>query len=104
MPTENKQTKAAWIVEYSNDTGSNDECFYEWWNVTNGEKTFRAWSKEDADSLAAVLTSQPDLLEALQAMVDFWCSDKPAEMNHTQFKCRADELANLAKTALSKAA
>lgn len=31
-----------WKIEYDNDTGSNDEGFWEWWSVTNGEHSYIA--------------------------------------------------------------
>lgn len=46
----------AWVIEYDNDTGSGDEYFVEWFNVTNGEKSFRCNSKEDAEFLLASLS------------------------------------------------
>ena len=46
----------AWAIEYDNDTGSGDEYFVEWFNVTNGEKSFRCNSKEDAEFLLASLS------------------------------------------------
>jgi hypothetical protein len=46
----------AWVIEYDNDTGPGDEYFVEWFNVTNGEKSFRCNSKEDAEFLLASLS------------------------------------------------
>jgi len=47
----------AWVIEYDNDTGPGDEYFVEWFNVTNGEKSFRCNTKEDAEFLLASLSS-----------------------------------------------
>lgn len=44
-----------WKVEYENDTGYNDEGFWEWWEVTNGETSFRCKEEEDANWLAEQL-------------------------------------------------
>ena len=44
-------------IEYDNDTGPGDEYFVEWFNVTNGEKSFRCNTKEDAEFLLASLSS-----------------------------------------------
>ncbi len=52
-----------WIKEYDNDTGNNNESFYEWWNVTDGEKSFRCNSERDADYLLSQLTPLPVDLE-----------------------------------------
>ncbi len=40
-----------WKIEYGNDTGPNDDCFIEWWDVTNGEKSYRCTDKDDAEWL-----------------------------------------------------
>ena len=46
-------------VEYNNDTGPNDEGFFEYWLVTNDELSFRVdSSQQDADWLAGVLNTQ----------------------------------------------
>ena len=37
-----------WRIEYHNDTGPDDDGFWEWWEVTDGEKTFKSDSEEDA--------------------------------------------------------
>ena len=44
-----------WEIKYENDTGFNDETFTEWWEVTNGEKSFVSKSKKDAEWLYATL-------------------------------------------------
>jgi hypothetical protein len=40
-----------WKIEYDNDTGHSDEWFWEWWDVTDGTKSFRCSSQEEADWL-----------------------------------------------------
>lgn len=45
-----------WCVEYHNDTGPNDEGFWEWWEVTDGKRVFKASSEEDAMWLVEALT------------------------------------------------
>lgn len=49
-----------WKIEYENDTGNNDESYYEWWNVTNGDKYFRCKTEEDANFLLAQLSLQQE--------------------------------------------
>lgn len=44
-----------WEIKYENDTGVYDEGFTEWWEVTNGEKSFACKSKKDAEWLYATL-------------------------------------------------
>lgn len=42
-------------VEYDNDTGPDDEGFYEFWKISNGESTFTAYSEGDANWLCELL-------------------------------------------------
>jgi hypothetical protein len=51
-------SKIKWPVEYGNDTGHNDESFWEWWNVTNGAIVFRANSEEEAHRLCDLLNER----------------------------------------------
>ncbi len=44
-----------WKIEYDNDVGPNDEGFWEWWTVSNGERTFKTDSEEDAQWLSDLL-------------------------------------------------
>uniref|UniRef100_A0A6M3LMS5 Uncharacterized protein n=1 Tax=viral metagenome TaxID=1070528 RepID=A0A6M3LMS5_9ZZZZ len=44
-----------WMIEYDNDTGPGDESFSEWWDVTNGSRSFRADSFDDAMWLCEIL-------------------------------------------------
>jgi hypothetical protein len=46
---------AVWKVEYGNDVGPNDEGFWEWWEVTDGKRTFKSNSEEDANWLCEAL-------------------------------------------------
>ena len=50
-------SKTTWWVDYQNDTGPNDGGFYEWWEVTDGARTFKCDSEEDARCLAVVLNA-----------------------------------------------
>lgn len=45
-----------WHIDYGNDTGPDDDGFWEWWEVTNGERTFKCDYKEDAEWLLNALT------------------------------------------------
>ena len=47
-----------WEVEYDNDTGPNDDCFVEWFNVSDGVTSFRAYEEKDALWLKAVLNGK----------------------------------------------
>ena len=44
-----------WRVEYENDTGPDDDCFYEWWIVTDGERVFKCDAESDAHWLLHIL-------------------------------------------------
>ena len=44
-----------WKVEYGTDTGSDDECFFEYWDVSNGVRSFRANEEADARWLCSFL-------------------------------------------------
>jgi hypothetical protein len=46
-----------WKIEYNNDTGSDDESFWEWWSVTDGDKTFKCTKEEDATWLCRLLNN-----------------------------------------------
>jgi len=37
-----------WEIKYGNDTGLNDESFWEWWTVTDGKKSFDCKDEDDA--------------------------------------------------------
>lgn len=43
-----------WSVEYDNDA-NDDGGFREWWNVTNGARSFKCASEDDANWLADTL-------------------------------------------------
>lgn len=44
-----------WRVEYGNDTGANDEYFYEWWTVTNGERSVKCDTESEGYELCDLL-------------------------------------------------
>lgn len=46
-----------WAIEYNNDTGSNDEGFWEWWDVTDGDISFKANTEESAKFLCEKLNA-----------------------------------------------
>lgn len=64
-------TRSTWIVEYDNDTGPDDDSFWQWWNVTDGTTSYRASTEDEANSLCQTLNSQADLLEALEGLTSF---------------------------------
>jgi hypothetical protein len=57
--TKNNDTaKDPWTIEYDNDTGPDDDGFWEWWTVTNGTRSFKCDDKADAKWLAELLNAQ----------------------------------------------
>lgn len=50
MADENK-----WTVEYYNDTGTNDESFWEWWEVSDGDRIFKCDDNLSSEWLCEVL-------------------------------------------------
>jgi hypothetical protein len=44
-----------WRIEYDNDTGPGDEGFWQWWTVTNGTRSFKCDSEDDAKWLCDFL-------------------------------------------------
>ena len=44
-----------WKIEYDNDTGPGDEGFWQWWDVTDGNRSFRCNCKDDAEWLCNLL-------------------------------------------------
>ena len=49
-----------YVIEYGNDTGPTDDFFIEWWDVSNGNRSFRCNSKSDAEWLCNLLNSISD--------------------------------------------
>ena len=47
-----------WTIENQNDTGPNDEGFWEWWEVSNRARTFKCDDREDAEWLCDLLNQQ----------------------------------------------
>lgn len=48
----------AWHVEYQNETGPDDEGFWEWWEVTDGQRVYRAGEENDATILCDLLNQR----------------------------------------------
>ncbi|WP_370372955.1 hypothetical protein [Henriciella pelagia] len=48
-------SKSDWTIEYDNDVGPNDDYFVQWWDVSNGEKSYRCSTEADAVELKALL-------------------------------------------------
>ena len=48
-----------WTIEYDNDTGDDDGGFWEWWTVTDGNRSFKCDSEADAKWLCSILMANP---------------------------------------------
>lgn len=53
-------TEEKWRIEYSNDVGPDDEGFWEWWDVTDGERYFKCDKEDDAEWLQKQLNNEAD--------------------------------------------
>lgn len=67
-----------WKIEYDNDTGPGDEGFWEWWTVTDGKRSFKCDSEDDAKWLLEALETH------LAAQV--WALSKPQGENSPFFR------------------
>ena len=54
-----------WKVEYQNDTGPNDDSYWEWWDVSNGKTNYKANTENDAVWLCELLNGIIKLIPAL---------------------------------------
>lgn len=50
--------QAGWTIQYDNDTGPDDDSFWEWWTVSDGVKNFKCDNEQDAKWLLALLESK----------------------------------------------
>ena len=46
-----------WKIEYGNDVGSTYDGFWEWWEVSDGNRSFECSSEEDAQFLCDLLNT-----------------------------------------------
>jgi predicted secreted hydrolase len=46
-----------WEVTHASDTGPDDDYYHEWWEVSNGTRTFKCEVKADAEWLCAALNT-----------------------------------------------
>jgi len=47
-----------WIITYENDTGYNDESFWEWWEISIQDACFKTENKEHAEWLCSLLNGE----------------------------------------------
>ena len=59
-----------WSIEYDNDTGRDDDGFWEWWSLLrDGVVVCRCDKEEEAEAIRDTLNAAPELLASLQEMV-----------------------------------
>lgn len=58
----NNITAKKWRVEYDNEVGQDDEGFGEWWEVTDGDKSFKSTNEKGANWLADILNTAEDVV------------------------------------------
>jgi len=62
-----------WLIEYENDTGSNDDGSWEWYNVTDLERSFRVDNIDDAQWLCDTLNKkEKDWKWAKKSKIKSW--------------------------------
>lgn len=80
-----------WTKEYDNDTGPYDDYFKEWWNVTDGNRTYRCNNSDDADFLIAAL-AQPEPVACMVENDDYGVMVWPIEhINEAGTYCEENE-------------
>lgn len=63
--------KREWVIEYNNDTGPDDDCFVEWWEVTDGNVVFKTSRNKDAAWLLNLIIAY----DAACAFIDCHAAD-----------------------------
>ena len=71
------------IVEYNNDTGPNDEGFWEWWSVLRGQRVIAKCDTEaEANTIAALLRFQAAMTPEMWNALDDASANIPADFRH----------------------
>ena len=47
-----------WTIEYENDVGLDDDGFWEWWTISDGERSFDTKIEADAKWLCDLLNEK----------------------------------------------
>lgn len=96
--------RAEWTITYENDTGPDDDGFWEWWTVSNGTTSFECDSKADAEWLRNILTLCVDyelVMESTSLLLETLNSAKLTETQRNQFETTAHDLTNLERKRLT---
>lgn len=63
----NKHTPGPWRAEYTNDTGPEDDCFQQWWDIVNDDGDTIAEVYREAN--ARLIAAAPELLNSLRRVL-----------------------------------
>jgi len=63
-----KHTPGPWKICYDNDTGPNDGCFRQWWQVGPAQVNIGS-DHEEAEANARLIAAAPELLDACRALL-----------------------------------
>jgi hypothetical protein len=96
-----------WTIEYDNDVGPNDEGYW-WWNVADGNRTFEAKKKEDAEWLCDLLNTHASdtpntLFERLRENVQKWVDENYTSRFSALGVVTDDQLSDVLKRAFNEA-
>lgn len=58
-----------WNITWDNDTGPNDDCYAEWFTVSNGIVEYECDTQEDAEELVKTLTEHSLLLQQRDGLI-----------------------------------
>lgn len=66
-----------WKITWDNDTGPNDDCYAEWFTVSNGIVEYECDTQEDAEELVKTLTEHSQLLQQRDELMEALLKCKP---------------------------
>jgi hypothetical protein len=86
-------------IEYQNDTGYTDDGFWEWWEVSDGNRTFKCDAEADAEWLCELLNELirqrepvPDNQDIESLMIEDAIQNNLPAREHPYSKMWADSL------------
>ena len=65
-----------WKYEYDNDTGPNDEGFWEWYDIIADEGSYRHVAKVNKEADAKLIAAAPELIQVLKDIMDVIATDQ----------------------------
>lgn len=81
-----------WEITYSNDVGPDDDFFREWWDVSNGNVSFRSDSLEGAEWLCSLLNGKDGEHNDIEAggVVGLCLYVSPSDGRKDKFEAKED--------------